>query len=866
MKIKPLYCGLAFIVTIIFIAILVIYKKQANEKQNWQFLIRDQVGALSILNVGKNFSFDERKIYFSDGKGLIHALNKNSGQIEWLSQLRDHSPFQINQDQKSLYISCFDSHIYSLDKKNGYINWSFAIPNQFWPDTEVVSDDEDRYVFFADRGGFLYALDKQTGQEIWHKKFDSIDVTKAFVENTVHFGFIYQENNLLKIDHFPSQIIYTIKKESGEIIEQKKSNKDIQFKKEESSFSFGKNNLNIEQNIISQPTLNLFDKKNNLLWKYQTENRINPKEIYKNDNRIYYLNADNTILESILIQNKDPNNQFPKRVNFTLDENFTAHYPYKKSNPQANQKIKQYDLLFKLNSFIDEINYRIKNFKKLFIFTLSQQENSHFLEFTISHQQNFYKNVFTQVKIRATFTNQETKQQVFINGFYYDYNLWKVRAKLGKGHWNWQIKVQTPFWTNKQSGELQITKDFPEDLTIKDGTFVIADSQIFFPIGLQDVILDLNRDGNPLNQIGFAKDKIPATDIKKYNYLPFDQYLDLYKNEAGINLFRYGPDNFAPAIWENLTNAKNFKMDVNGNLQGDYILEEAKKRDLKIMMSIFAFYPPYISKEAISNKSNQIVLKQYLDYIIARYATNVDIWELTNEALPSQEWQNFVSDYLSKKDPYHHPITTNLENTKLKNSDLLSIHLYAKPKNNAELVKKINETKEKQNWTKAIIMSELGFSGANYFSGSADLMRKMAWIFTFKKIGMVWWNVGDRLWENGDTSNIYIGPQERLYLNELQKFLPKMQAPLASNFKMTNEERLAAYTLKDQNHELFYLLNLSEKNKNEYQLPINISANGNLEIFNPRNNTLIKKIIINETTKKINLPYFKDDLAIKITY
>lgn len=372
-------------------------------------------------------------------------------------------------------------------------------------------------------------------------------------------------------------------------------------------------------------------------------------------------------------------------------------------------------------------------------------------------------------------------------------------------------------------------------------------------------------DGNPLNQMSHAKTKTPPINSENSSYLNFPDYLDLYKNEAGINLFRYGPDNWAPSIWQNLDNPRNFAMNINGNLQGDIIISEAKQRDIKVMMSIFAFFPPYTSKEAIAKKNNQKVITQYLDYIIARYASNIDIWELANEALPSQEWQSFVSDYLSKNDTYHRSITISLENPQLKNSNLLSIHLYTHPRNNLELVEEIDKILQKpkeQNWSGATMFSELGFSDANYFTGSADLMRKISWILAMQKIGVVWWNVGDIFWQNGNTSNIYLGPNERTYLKELKQKLQFFGENTKIKQEISSQKNLAIYQLKNEQAELFYLVRLKHEQQIDKKFSIKTDKPSTLQIIDLQKNTVVQKLKINHQTSEILLPDFEDDLAV----
>ncbi len=1034
---KQLY----FLLILVSLSFIFLFLKIAENRKspNWKFFVKEQVGAKSELNIGKNLTFDEKSFYFNDGKGNVHSLNKKTGEINWLSKMKDHSPFQIMIDKDFLYIASFDGHIYCLNKKNGYINWSFAIPNQFWPDTEVIFDANDQFVFFADRAGFLYALNKKSGKEVWKKAFPTIDNSKAFVENSMHFGFIKQDEDRLFIKNYPSgsEKILIINKRDGsnqenfdqakfeemlaKSIENKTEinfNKQALWKKElplidssktfaeklvhfgfikqiEDAFiksiknkakfnlskeeiwkkeilladnsktfaeklvhfglsdqnkilinnypseklktleikrnelnqknfekakleklnqekfekinkeklekesqekfekinkeklekekieelfvrsikkidelNFDKFSLVIEANAANQPILKCLDKNKNEIWSYRTEERINPREIYQDGNRLYFFNADNTILESIEISQRDPNENKLKELNFKIKENFSAHYPYKNSNPQIDSETKKIYPGLEIRKIIQRISFFFKNLKKITVFEISQQEQNDYLEFNIQHEQNFYKNVFTEIKIEAIFTNQEDNQKIKVKGFYYDNDLWKIRAKLKKGLWRWQVKIKTPYFISKKDGTFEISKDFSKQLQIKDGAFFTEDNEAFIPMGLQGVISDRSRDGNPLNKMDYAKDPTPPTDPKKYNFLTFTDYLDLYKKEAKMNIFRYGPDNLAPPIWQNLDNPKDFEMNVNGNMQGDYILNELKKRDFRAMMSIFAFYPPYISEEAFYKKDNQEVIKDYLDYVIARYASSIDIWELTNEAAPSLKWLNFVSNYLAENDPYKHPITTNIEEKKLDNSDLLSIHWYAVvPENNFELIDQANHIDSKQDFEKATIISEFGFKGSNYFNGSSTLLRKFVWISTFRKMGMIFWNTGDGFYKNAENGNIYLGPVERNILKNLSDFLPKLTYPTQKDSELISNQNLISYKLSDENWQLIYLLKIDEKIENkEVNLKLNLDNSGLLATFDPKTGEVLNYFEVTEGESIIKIPSFSDDLAIKIKY
>lgn len=862
-----------FLMVVIFtlIAFLLLFflrqfTKNKNTDKHWQFLITDQIGAQSILNVGKNLTFDEKLLYFCDGKGLIHALDKKTGQVHWTTQIENHSPFEITQDDSHIYVSSFDHSIYKISKKDGSVVWKYFINNFFWPDTEVVFDQNDENIFFADRGGFLYALNKDNGQEIWKKEFGAIDNTKIFTEGSIHFGFIKQTDDDLLVDHFPSKTLYTIDKKTGEIRSQKQSELQINLTPKKNSVIYGNLELRIKNNVISQPKLELVDKNQKLIWIYQTEHKVNADEIYQDEERIYYLSANNTILESIKLDGKDPNKNPLEKINFKLTENFAVHHPFKNSNPQVDAKYQPPQFATKIKTKINDLAFILQNFKQLFLFKITNEVKKDFVEFTIEHEDEFYVNKFTELKVEATFKNKSDGSKKVVKGFYDDKNTWKIRAKLEKGNWDYQIKIKTPFFRKTIKGSLIVENEFKNDLKITGNSFTIND-KLFIPIGIQDVIADSNKDGNPLNDMGFAKQATPPTEKRDYSFTDLNSYLDTYKKEAGMNIFRYGPDNWAPPIWKDLSSNDTFAMDLSGNKKGDAIIEMAREKEYRVMMSIFAFYPPYISKEAFEKKENQKVLTTYLDYIIARYATSIDVWEIANEAIPSLEWQNFISNYLYENDPYQHPITTSLEETRLVHSDLLSIHHYPpSPKSNQELVTQIEKLENEQSWSKAKIISEFGFAKTNYFTGSADTLRKTAWIFTMQKMGLITWNTGFGFFENKFNGNIYVGPEERFYLKIITDFMPIFSSSAINEKRIDEENGIVIYGLKDEAQELYYILK-TDLTKTTKELSLNAKKDGAVVLLNPKTGQVIRKESLPAgTDRKIALSMIEDDLVIKIIY
>lgn len=309
-------------------------------------------------------------------------------------------------------------------------------------------------------------------------------------------------------------------------------------------------------------------------------------------------------------------------------------------------------------------------------------------------------------------------------------------------------------------------------------------------------------------------------------------------------------------------------MRINGNKQGDTIIDLARQDNQQIMMSIFGFYPPYTSREGLKNKQNQQVLQQYLDYVIARYAAQIDIWELTNEALPPLEWLNFISDYLHKNDPYQHPITTSLEEPRLNNSDLLSIHYYPEtPINNRKLVEQIEKFHQDfAAFPHAKIISEFGFAYENHFPNSADWLRKYTWLFAFHQTGVIFWNTGYGYYAHPNNGNIYLGPEERKYLQNLRNFLPPMSLPIRQSHWLDAGSSLAVYELKNNKHHLLYVLSLDENRTQPQSIKVELTKSSKIIFFKPKSGKIISETAVEAGQKQLALPSFRDDLAVRIEY
>ncbi len=598
-------------------------------------------------------------------------------------------------------------------------------------------------------------------------------------------------------------------------------------------------------------------------WTYTSNFISNKKDIYVKDQSVFVFNQDNTLLNKINISNKKPKDKTIKKINFVYDQDQNTKDPYLKI-ARANNK------LWQLTEKISAFKYRLKNFKNIYSFNFDQEIKNNVLEILITHDENLYQNKFTDLKIEAVLEKIDKQDKIKLNGFYYDHNTWKIRFSApSPGQYKYQINIKSPFTIKKHSGIIQFDVGKEEIIGTQQGLLLINNKTVFFPLGIQGAFADWNYNGNMMDTMSNSATDKPVSDANEFSYLNIDDYLDLYQTEAKINIFRYGVDHWTMPLWHSI-DPKNIILSTNGGKFGDTLIEKLKNKDIKIIMTIFGFYPPYRSYEEISDKNNQQALKFYLDYVIARYSAHIDLWELSNEAEAHELWYEFVINYLKENDPYHHPISTNWETESAKDLDFLSVHWYnpdiTDPGHLANQMGYLNQ--KYNNQEKAVLVSEFGFKNVSYFANSAESMRVLSWLGSFQNMGLIFWTQGQNgIYKNLDNANIYLGPTERVYLRNLQEFLPKNLAiPVEKEMLVIAELHTQAYLLKNQDYILAYLLKLDESQEKNAWLNLNLNNKAKLEWIEPKTGKILEKGTLEKGEQSIHIPNFDLDLAMKITY
>lgn len=624
--------------------------------------------------------------------------------------------------------------------------------------------------------------------------------------------------------------------------------------------------LVLEQKPGNKIELTLLKEDGEIVWQYVPDSLINFNEIYEYEGGLYFIDANKQIINKIVISSKNPLKEKTNKTNFTQEETPIYHqYDY---DPYWGIEEKK-QAFWPLKKQWSKIKYITKNFRNIYKLEINENKNSTIFEISLKHDENLYHNKFKAITIEADFYHPDL-DKIKTKGFYYDHNTWKIRfAAPISGEYQYKIKIISPYFIKKISGSTFLEQTQKDPIAINDNFFTINNEKAFFPIGIQNVFFDRNYDGNVLKEIPNSLTETPVAETDQFSYTNFANYLNIFRNEANINIFRYGIGHWSPALINDI-DYKNFSLDMNAGKFADNVISTAKNKNIKIIMTIFDFYPPFKNREEIAKKRNRLSLQLYLDYIIARFGPFVDFWELSNEAEASHQWYEFVIQYLKNNDPYNRPISTNWQSNSAKKLDFQSLHHYAPDVTYPGLLaSELNYLLDKFYDSKMpILISELGFKNYSYFKNSADSMRILSWIGALQNVGIVFWNQGqNKVYENPNNANIYLGPVERSYLLSLSQFLPEdLYLPIEKKLILIPELETQAYILKNNDFILAYLLKFDKNKQNKEYLNLNLAKEAKIQWLDPKTNTIIEEQIIMGGEQKILIPNFKVDLAMKIHY
>lgn len=818
------------------------------------------------------------------------AIETDSGKILWSIDAID---FDFNHPYffQSAIVLTQQKNFLLINRSDGKILKKVPITSSNWKIIPIAMDD-----FLLFDANKLSRVNSQTGQQLWTienvdfliphnvaeqnpslKKevtyIQQIDATsgqntieaislqngEVLWKRTLKANIFVDENTINEQTVFLSKTgeIFSLRSQDGQSLWQKKY-----FEEMKDMYVYQDTILLVSQDLSQKNNFYLLSQSGNELWAYSPDFLVNQNNILQNDHQLYLLDSNKQLLNKLEISpTSEPETINFSQLNFHTQENFSGNTPYE-------ELLSYQPISWSIQHLYQTMLYALKNFKNIFQFSTNTTYADNLLTFTIHHDQQLFLDAQKSVNIVATLVDEQNTTTT-AKGFYYDQNTWQVRFSIPKtGHYRWEIQINTPLQKKIYTGGADfVTKNY-STLTIKDQVLVDQENHLIQPIGIQQAFSDNNFNGNYLDEFPINTASEPLSKKDHFRYTTFQKYITLNKEQAKINFFRLNDNNASPSLYQSLE-PNQAVYDLRVGWTNDQIINLLRKNQLFIIFNIFGFYPPFDSKTEISQPALQNELTSYLDYVIARYAATIDLWEIGNEAKSDTNWYQFVSSYVRAHDPYKHPISTNWTQTD-PSFDYLSVHWYnSDDSENRELSDETDYlTQLFTTYSQPVILTEFGFKNFSWFPHMTKSLRLLSWQNIFQNRGVIFWEQGQNgIYQNANNANVYLGPRERNMLAELQNFLPTFTFPVnfGQTYNVNTQSKLL--TIEDNQSLAGYLLKINGPQDLPIKLTITVKQAGELKWFNPETGLFSSSQKIDGPGKiDLTTPSFSDDLAFLITY
>lgn len=159
---------------------------QATGKVKWTYANEDGTPKAVIPT--------EKYLLFTAYEDFVQALNKDTGELVWKRDSENWTP-GISIDDKNVYFGSATTYVYSWAIENGKENWRFNIPGRKFDYLLIRPMVTDDRLYFMSQRGFVYALDKATGKQI----FRYATGMKARVGVNMADGYLYMNDSKGKV-------------------------------------------------------------------------------------------------------------------------------------------------------------------------------------------------------------------------------------------------------------------------------------------------------------------------------------------------------------------------------------------------------------------------------------------------------------------------------------------------------------------------------------------------------------------------------------------------------------------------------------------------------------------------------------------
>ena len=90
----------------------------------------------------------------------LYCIDENTGEVIWEAKVENgNTAWEIIADEKNLYF--LSRHMYAVDKVSGEIVWESPENLKHSKCSMAIND---KYIFRGNSGGFVFAMDKKSGE------------------------------------------------------------------------------------------------------------------------------------------------------------------------------------------------------------------------------------------------------------------------------------------------------------------------------------------------------------------------------------------------------------------------------------------------------------------------------------------------------------------------------------------------------------------------------------------------------------------------------------------------------------------------------------------------------------------------------
>jgi len=137
---------------------------------------------------------DELVIIGTDGKiGHVYAFDRSTGAVRWKYRVNDWGVVSdVLRLKNSVYAVTLGDELVCLNLADGKVNWTFRssysnqAQNFHWTSTPALLND---YIYFGGLDGIVYALDANSGKQIWKRDLGArVTTSVAAYEHDLYVG------------------------------------------------------------------------------------------------------------------------------------------------------------------------------------------------------------------------------------------------------------------------------------------------------------------------------------------------------------------------------------------------------------------------------------------------------------------------------------------------------------------------------------------------------------------------------------------------------------------------------------------------------------------------------------------------------